>query len=493
MGGAVLPVVSVGMDLPPNSFSNILSNLAEPQNSRNSAPKFPAHFLRGDKDRVPHRRKGRRVAQVQFGHLFDGHSGMKGRGENIDAFRHAFRSRHLRSEQASRVAVGYQLDDDLFSAQVAGARGGVDRGGTRLETGRFRFGEVQACPGDFESQYLANRSPHNTHEAEAPARRVLSRDTSLLVGRGPERKVNRPAADQVNSLRAVAGRENTRLTRFHVFVDGNGASLSDFDLRLFGEADARANARGQDNAVRLGFTVLPRQFPHPSLWVAEQRFNRRPLYDPDAVADEFFFDESGDVFVNRFKQSRRPLEQRDVGAQGFERIGHFEADVTAPYDRGGPRTLGIEVALERDRGLEVVDVKYPFEVETRDPRARRLSPRRQDEPVIVDFLRFAASGRDRLDQPSRDRQFRDFVVRRNLNIPAGAEKLRRINAQRVRFPYEAGHVVRQTAGGVGDVGTFLVNEDLEIRIDATRPACRAQAGGYSANNHEPLRDHRGHA
>src|SRR5216684_5505685 len=111
MGGAVLPAVSVGMDPPPNSFSNILSNMAAPQNSRNSAPKFPAHFLRGDKDRVPHRRKGRRVAQVQLGQLFDGHSGMKGRGENIDAFRHAFRSRDLRSEQASRVAVGYQLDD----------------------------------------------------------------------------------------------------------------------------------------------------------------------------------------------------------------------------------------------------------------------------------------------------------------------------------------------------------------------------------------------
>src|SRR5437867_158788 len=369
MGGAVLTVLRVGMDFPPNSFSNILSKMAAPQNSRNSAPKFPAHFLRGDKDRVPHRRKGWRVAQVQLGHLFDGHSGMKGRGENVDAFRDAFRSRHLRAEQASRVAVGYQLDDDLFSAQVAGARGGVDRGGTRLEAGRFRFSKVQACPGDFESKHLANRSPHNTRKANAPPRGVLSRDTSLLVGRGPERKVSRPAANQVNSLRAVTGRENTCLTRFHVFVDGNGASLSDLDLRLFGEADARANSRGQDNAVRLGFAVLPRQFPHPSLGVAEQRFDRRPLYDPDAVADEFFFDESGDVFVNRFEQSRRPLEQDDVGAQAFESIGHLEADITAAYDRHGPRSFGIEVALERDRGLEVVDVKDPFEVETRDPRA----------------------------------------------------------------------------------------------------------------------------
>src|SRR2546422_11561912 len=72
----------------------------------------------------------------------------------------------------------------------------------------------------------------------------------FLMIRRPPRSTLFPYTTLFRSLRAVAGRENTRLTRFHVFVDGNGASLSDFDLRLFGEADARAN-RSEEHTSEL--------------------------------------------------------------------------------------------------------------------------------------------------------------------------------------------------------------------------------------------------
>jgi hypothetical protein len=186
--------------------------------------------------------------------------------------------------------------------------------------------------------------------------------------------------------------------------------------------------------------------------------------------------------------SKSPGERFE--AERFQGFRHLEADVPAADDRGLPGPLGLEVALERHRGLEIVDVEDAAQVEPRNFGLRRLGSGGDDQAVVVDLLGFGAPRRKHRDAPPGGRELGDLVAGRDLDVAAGPKQFRRIDSQGVSFAHLAGDEVRQPAGRIRNVRPLFVHQNLEFGIDTPRPARRAQARRHTTNHQQSFGNHK---
>src|SRR5262245_30623730 len=96
-----------------------------------------------------------------------------------------------------------------------------------------------------------------------------------------------------------------------------------------------------------------------------------------------------------------------------------------------------------------------------------------------------ALARSQRDFATRMRNTRNRGAGAHHDVPFFAEIFGSVNDEVIGVPYPVFHVVRQPASAVGDRIALFEYNYFEVRIDAPRASCGAQAGRHSADHHQP--------
>ena len=280
-----------------------------------------------------------------------------------------------------------------------------------------------------------------------------------------------------------------------LLVHADTAALAEFHARHLRQLRLRADADAEDDDVRRQRLAgrrlhLERAVRHPreaSCAVVQ--------HDVDTVLRQMPLDVAGHLEVHRRHELVAALHDGDVQPQCDEVLGHLEADEPAADHHRPPLPparlrpgVGVQAGWLGEAAVDprphVASVGYrpdredARQVDARQRRPDRRRAGREYELVVVLGGQRAGSAVLELDGLVLRGDADHLTTGTAVDGERLAKGVRRRQQQAGLLRDHAAHVVRQTAVGVGDVGSPLHQDDLRLLVQP------AQAGGARS----PARD-----
>jgi len=299
-------------------------------------------------DRVPHRREGARVREVQALDLRNGHVSLQRGRERVDPDRGAIGANDAPpADETPRIAVRDERHVGRRRARVV-ARSGASghRLADRVEAGlagRLLFD--QPGPPGLHIERLHDRGARDLAHGRGVAGDRGADCPPGPVGGEPERHPRLLAGDGVDRGRAVARGVHVREARPPVLVRADRAALAGLDAGPVEQFGVRTDADADDREV--GGDRVRRSVERDAFdpVVADERLHGSSPVDRHALRLQFVRDALADGLPERREQVAGALEEVHVEPATGQGLGHLDADVAATDDR---RRLG-----SRHRGVAV--------------------------------------------------------------------------------------------------------------------------------------------